>query len=119
MTPENIERVHDWLDSRYDWLTESKSRVILSQHWECLAGDLERAWEGEDAGIIAAMRGVLLDLVREAYGDPEIQPRTIIDQMSPASCWVIWSRRGLIRLAGGVRPSTEDDALISALEAAP
>ena len=106
MTPELISRVDTVLAS---WCPDSP----LAHLWWQLAA----TWllqHGEDRHATeASMRGVLLALVREAWGYENLYVR-------PADARGGWIAADIVR--GRVCPQTfssEDDALVAALEAAP
>lgn len=130
MTPELVARVDAWLASR--------SGSALARRWFALAsmwadqrrsalrylvapgldpsgseGDLE-----DDAeATAAAMRGVLLELVRCALGVPGLSVAS--HPSGVVALWRVLAHGEVLRIDGRVAWATEDEALVVALEAAP
>jgi hypothetical protein len=119
MTPELVERVDAWLRDHaapfwlaFDW--QGARDILVYRRSKCGA-------EGEAAraSTAAVMRGILLTLVRWAWDDG-----TLHAEPHPSGAWGIYtlmSEHGI----GGARTllipsgSSEDEALVAALEAAP
>ena len=115
MTPELVGRVDAWLHARGLGHALARSWYALRGTW---AAQREEAFPGEAEATAAAMGGVLLALVREAWpSDGELLP-----DHEPA--WTIREHRGstwVCGVPGGGQfdGATETEALAAALEAAP
>ena len=115
MTAAEIQqRVDACLDARSAWLGQDSARWSLASQWQAVSRQF-----GADS---PAALGVLLGLVREAWGDPTLTP-DFIPIGSPRNdegfpfwfCWVEWPNNDP---SPGVS-RTEAGGLLAALEAAP
>lgn len=118
MTLEIIGRVNAWLADNSDWARASRERWGLRVKF----GVLSREWVergGLDAGTEAAMRGVLLALAGEAWGQDvgldfdRGQWRVLLHEAQQMRRGVRWLR------SVAAYGATKDGALVVALEAAP
>lgn len=122
MTPELISRVDAWISARLPlWPLPAGSGARRSSdlafRWHCDSQRWRTFAAGTGKSFLAAesagLRGVLLALVREAWGCENLYVR-------PADARGGWIAADIVR--GRVCPQTfssEDDALVAALEAAP
>lgn len=109
MTPETIARVDAWLAEREDNSPLAKRWSVLAESWQLEVAENLPAYARVTE---AALTGILLALVREAWGD------RYASAWGTRDGWGVESRSGL-GLADGCDHDTEADALLSALEAAP
>lgn len=113
MTPEIVTRVDAWLITNASSGPLARRWASLSDWWWTLR---RRCLECEANANAAAMLGVLLALVREAWGE---------HGMLHERCdgiWIVRRPRGPAGLIEGPHGSaffTEDEALATALETAP
>jgi hypothetical protein len=110
MTPELIARVDAWLAKR-----DPQWSRALSRCWKVYGHELRLADSPEEkAAVSAALTGILLALVREAWDDPYASP-CICDYDLPSEGWQVY-----ITTAPKIYfEATEAEALVAALEAAP
>ena len=108
MTPEIIERVDAWVYANVRTMARESDKLAFELHY---------AWRDARScrASSAALRGVLLDLVRWAWGDPHVRKSVTRNQ------WVAWRKRlrddeDEVKVSEG---RTEAEALVAALEAAP
>lgn len=115
MTPEIIARVDRWLASRKAWLLSAEYRDWLHHEWR-LAVDRYNSHERgcRREAVAATLSGLLLALVREAWGDGSAHVwHEDQDERGDGGGW--WCEAGDRMFHG----DTELAALFSALEEAP
>jgi hypothetical protein len=133
VTPQLIARVDAWLAARYP--VSSSEPPALVRCWSDLLNTLlrqrEHDWNDDAEATESAMRGILLALVREAWGDSGAYTYRIAsgqwycavasiqrgDSTQPG--WRLRDTADGRRWVGQFLRDTEDDALVAALEAAP
>jgi hypothetical protein len=123
VTPEIVARVDAWIEARVP-SGRGDPLVWLVNDWRkaCALWRHRRAKDADDvsgavASAQAAMRGVLLVLVRWAWGIPGLSVAS-----HPSGLFALWrvlAHGEVLHIEQRVAWATEDEALVVALEAAP
>ena len=123
MTPEIVERVDAWIGARVPDGSDDPL-VWLVSDWRkaCALWRYRRAKDPEDAsGAVAsaeaAMVGLLLALVREAWGDARASVTP--ERGRPGGEWACCVQPPARQVGRMFVAGSEDEALVAALEAAP
>lgn len=133
MTPEIIARVDAWLASREAWINSQQHRMGLRHTWTIISealttwrthGPQTKCYEVvgyDECGAVTALTGILLGLVREAWGDSHMSAsRRRHIRNSDNRVWHLNSTTGPCSCRGGHwYGATEIEALGAALEASP
>lgn len=120
ITPELVARVDAWLASRrgqHLWLANDWRKA--SALWRHRRSKDPADSSGAVASAVAAMRGILLALVREAWVDQTVHVRAIEDPEPEGYAWMACNKYGAAKFARLTWSRSEAERLVAALEAAP
>lgn len=123
LTPEIIARVDAWLAARWPNAgAMSRDEAFLVGMWVTLKGDIG-PYGNIGAGVAAAMSGVILALVREAWGGCDVYTNSPAQvRAARATVEIRWPLKGCVSHWENRRSffgASLAEALVAALEAAP